>query len=145
MLINLISNSFKFTEHGRIEVKIRTFKRDRDDFLKFEVFDTGVGISKQDIPKLFKMFGMLSQHRNQMNQAGTGLGLSISKRIVESLGGKIYVKSQENEWTKFTFTIMHKKPEDKLFEEIKEVQSPIINSEDSKQSHEEVKVSHISY
>ena len=105
VLINLISNSFKFTERGRIEIKIGEFKRNGDDFLKFEVSDTGVGISKQDIPKLFKMFGMLSKHRNQLNQSGSGLGLSISKRIVESLGGKIKVKSREGEWTKFTFSI----------------------------------------
>ena len=51
------------------------------------------------------MFGMLSQHRNQLNQSGSGLGLSISKKIVESLGGEIKVKSHQNRGSKFTFTI----------------------------------------
>ena len=127
VLINLISNSFKFTERGRIEIKIGEFKRNGDDFLKFEVSDTGVGISKQDIPRLFKMFGMLSKHRNQLNQSGSGLGLSISKRIVESLGGKIKVKSSEGEWTKFIFSIKisresenEEKPEFVKLEEFKE-------------------------
>ena len=93
VLINLISNSFKFTEKGRIKVEIKEIKLNEQEFLKFTVSDTGVGISKQDIPKLFKMFGILSKHRNKMNKTGSGLGLSISKRIVESLEGKIKVSS----------------------------------------------------
>ena len=83
------------------------YERNKEWYLKFVVSDTGVGISKQDIPKLFKMFGMLSKHRSKMNQSGTGLGLAISKKIVESLGGKIKVSSCENEWTKFTFTVKY--------------------------------------
>ena len=126
MLINLISNSFKFTEHGRIDVKVKEVTQNGDNYLKFEVFDTGVGISKQDIPKLFKMFGMLSKHRNQLNQSGSGIGLSISKKIVESLDGKIKVSSCEKEWTKFTFII--KIPNQAL--------QPENNSEDSKQFDE---------
>ena len=118
VLINLISNSFKFTERGRIEIKIGEFKRNGDNFLKFEVSDTGVGISKEDIPKLFKMFGMLSKHRSQLNQSGSCIGLSISKKIVESLGGKINVRSRENEWTKFTFTIKLSKEESVSEEEL---------------------------
>ena len=105
VLINLISNSLKFTERGSIKIKISEYKKNGEEFLKFVISDTGVGISKQDISKLFKMFGMLSKHRNKLNKSGSGLGLSISKRIVESLGGKIKVSSEENEWAKFTFTI----------------------------------------
>ena len=121
----MISNSYKFTERGGIKIKIREIEKDDENFLKFEVSDTGVGISKEDIPKLFKMFGMLSKHRNKLNQSGSGLGLAISKKIVESLEGKIKVSSHENEWTKFTFTIRNmvetKKnlEESKHFEEIK--------------------------
>ena len=126
MLINLISNSFKFTEHGRIDVKVKEVTQNGDNFLKFEVSDTGVGISKQDIPKLFKMFGMLSKHRNQLNQSGSGIGLSISKKIVESLDDKIKVSSCEKEWTKFTFTI--KIPN--------QAPQPENNNEDSKQVEE---------
>ena len=111
VLINLISNSLKFTERGRIKVSVREIEKNGEDYLKFEVYDTGVGISKQDIPKLFKMFGMLSQHRNQLNQSGSGIGLSISKKIIESLGGKIKVMSREKEYTQFSFFIkLEKKP-----------------------------------
>ena len=136
VLINLVSNSLKFTERGRIAVKVREFERDDDEYLKFEVTDTGVGISKQDIPMLFKMFGLLSKHRSKLNQSGNGLGLSISKRIVESLGGKIRVKSQENEFTKFIFSIKISKLDINISEEnkegIKDIQSLIKNNEEVK-------------
>ena len=122
VLINLISNSLKFTERGRIKVSVREIEKNGEDYLKFEVYDTGVGISKQDIPKLFKMFGMLSQHRNKLNQSGSGIGLSISKKIVESLDGKIKVSSRENEWTRFVFTIRNMHEAKIKIEESKENQ-----------------------
>ena len=128
VLINLISNSFKFTERGSIKVKISEFERHNDRFLRFEVWDSGVGISQQDIPKLFKMFGMLSKHRNQLNKSGSGLGLSISKRIVESLGGKIKVSSHENEWTKFTFTIKNADENNSIDSESNDIIFQNINS-----------------
>ena len=146
VLINLISNSFKFTERGKIKVKVGKYERKKEWYLKFVVSDTGVGISKQDIPKLFKMFGMLSKHRNKMNQSGTGLGLAISKKIVESLRGKIKVSSCENEWTKFTFTIKIEKDEKVRIEESKyehfENEMQYLSREESKlkQSNEEVKL-----
>ena len=122
VLINLVSNSLKFTERGRIEVKIIEFRVDGENFLKIKVFDTGIGISKNDIPKLFKMFGMLSKWRQQLNKSGSGIGLSISKKIVESLGGKIKVTSWENEWTKFSFIIKNMNEESKIIEESKIVE-----------------------
>ena len=136
ILINLISNSFKFTERGGIKIKVTEFSRYDHEFLKFEVSDTGVGISQQDIPKLFKMFGMLSKHRNKLNKSGSGLGLSISKRIVESLGGKIKVSSRENEGTKFSFTVKNMHEEFKIAEEEKNDYEQSINE---LQEHEESK------
>ena len=73
--------------------------------MRFEVEDTGVGIKREDLPKLFKMFGMIERHRLQYNRSGTGIGLSISKKLSESLGGKIKVDSVEGHWTKFTFYV----------------------------------------
>ena len=144
VLINLISNSFKFTERGKIKVKVTEFERHNEEYLKFEVSDTGVGISKEDIPKLFKMFGILSKHRNKLNQSGSGLGLSISKRIVESLGGRIKVSSSENEWTKFTFTIKNMSEEYKAIEEEKNEHFEEHNLVDQEESNplEEIKVLH---
>ena len=137
VLINLVSNSFKFTERGGIKIKVTEFKRHDEEFLKFEVSDTGVGISQKDIPKLFKMFGMLSKHRSKLNKSGSGLGLSISKRIVESLGGNIKVSSRENEGTKFKFTIKNMYEECQIVEEEKNEHSL---SNNDFQNQEELKV-----
>ena len=79
VLINLISNSFKFTEKGYIKIKIENYKRVDNSYIKFTVTDTGIGISKSDINNLFKMFSMLSKNWPQINQFGSGIGLSISK------------------------------------------------------------------
>ena len=85
ILINLISNSFKFTCQGGITLRINKiskfdeFSFNRSNFLKIKVIDTGIGIAKEDIPHLFKMFCMVDKHRASLNFKGTGLGLSISK------------------------------------------------------------------
>ena len=105
VLINLISNSCKFTQTGKIVVKISQTAADDKQYLKFEVLDSGIGISSKDIPKLFSMFGMLDNKKDLLNKSGSGIGLSISKMLVEQLGGKIKVRSEEGKWTKFTFTI----------------------------------------
>ena len=111
VLINLISNAYKFTFEGRIILQISlenqfshsSFERSR--YLKFKVHDTGIGIEAKEIPKLFRLFGTISQNKNNINSRGTGLGLAISKKIVESLGGVICLKSIKNVGTKVIFTI----------------------------------------
>ena len=97
VLINLISNAYKFTMNGRITLHVsldhifddNLFEREK--FLKFIVHDTGVGINEKDISKLFTLFGTIKWYQN-LNSRGTGLGLAISKKIVESLGGTIKIK-----------------------------------------------------
>ena len=104
VLINLISNSFKFTEKGRITIKVKIVYRNGERYVRFWVLDTGIGISTNDMRKLFKMFGMV--HKNhRLNKSGSGIGLYISKKIVESLGGEIKVKSEEEKGSWFSFTI----------------------------------------
>ena len=106
MLLNLISNSLKFTEKGgSITVEISQITKSYDEYLQFSVIDTGIEIPDEDIPKLFQMFSMLDQHKMKMNQKGTGIGLAISKKIVESLGGELIVKSEEGKYSEFSFTI----------------------------------------
>ena len=114
VLVNLISNSYKFTETGSISVKVRLVHRNNSQLLQFSVVDTGIGISEQDMPKLFKMFGTIQKNINQLSPSGSGIGLSISKKIVESLGGEIRVVSVENEMTNFTFTIINMVAEHQL-------------------------------
>ena len=109
VLINLVSNSLKFTQEGRINVTVGFVYVLDIRLIVFEVCDTGIGISKEDQEHLFVMFGVLNNARHVLNQNGTGIGLSVSKKLVESLGGYIKVESREGSWTKFTFTI-----EDKL-------------------------------
>ena len=111
VLINLISNSFKFTERGGITLEIaKTHKFDelsfaRVSYLQFKVIDTGIGIAQSDIPHLFKLFSMVEKHKTSINFNGTGLGLSVSKLLVENLGGEISLTSSEGFGTKIEFSI----------------------------------------
>ena len=111
VLINLISNAYKFTMKGGIILQIKPVVNresntlDQWRFVKFTVIDTGIGIHEKEIPKLFKLFGMVNQHRNNINSRGSGLGLSISKKIVESLGGIIKLKSKLDIGTNISFTV----------------------------------------
>jgi len=66
--------------------------------------DTGLGIKKDDLQKLFKHFGKLKD-KKKINEKGTGLGLNISRRIVESMGGTINVESEYKKGTKFTMIV----------------------------------------
>ena len=114
VLINLISNSLKFTHEGGIKIQIEEKMDDDSAYLIFSVIDTGVGISLKDQRNLFKMFGMIQKQKKLLNQHGTGIGLAVSKKIVESLGGEIIgnfifnlylVISKESEGATFRFSI----------------------------------------
>ena len=72
--------------------------------LQIEVIDSGIGISKQDQNKLFKLFGFLSSSQH-INTKGIGLGLYISKMIVEKLGGNLGLKSDDGMGSRFTFVV----------------------------------------
>jgi signal transduction histidine kinase/GGDEF domain-containing protein len=97
---NLIGNAVKFTQKGHIEISLV----DSEDAVECSVSDTGPGITKKDLPQLFDKFQQFG-HRVNGEEKGTGLGLAISKGIVESHKGKIWVESQVNVGTKFTFVL----------------------------------------
>jgi two-component system, sensor histidine kinase len=101
IMINLLSNSLKFTEHGFIKYSCRLKPF---GLLEFKVEDSGYGISDADKANLFKEFGIGSQNRDK-NPNGTGLGLSICKKLVIAMGGEINVESQIGKGTTFTFFI----------------------------------------
>ncbi|QIK37272.1 PAS domain S-box protein [Caldichromatium japonicum] len=104
VLLNLISNAIKFTEHGGIWVWIRLVEADDQRVrLRFEVTDSGIGIEPAFIPRLFQPF--TQAHALSSRFGGTGLGLSISKRLVELMGGVIGVESQLGQGTTFWFEI----------------------------------------
>jgi len=102
VLLNLISNAFKFTKEGSIKLSVTKV----DAFvLRFEVADTGIGISESDSTGLFQMFGMVHKHRDEFNMKGTGLGLTISQKLVERMDGKMLLESEEGKGTTVSFTI----------------------------------------
>lgn len=105
VLSNLTSNSVKFTDNGSVKIRA-TLLAQKKEFsqLKFEVIDTGIGIHKEDIPKLFHNFNQLDNSTTKA-YSGTGLGLSISKDLVDLMEGEIKVESKINQGSKFWFTI----------------------------------------
>jgi two-component system sensor histidine kinase RpfC len=108
ILINLIGNAVKFTEEGRIEVRVRSVRCDVSlERIQFEVIDTGIGISEQAQSHVFESFSQANSDVN-LTYGGSGLGTSIAKGIVESLGGKISVTSKEGEGSTFRFEIPFK-------------------------------------
>lgn len=97
---NLVENAIKFTEKGTITVHVNK----KNNFLQVAIQDTGIGISKKDLPKLFQKFYQIRAGLARP-KGGTGLGLYITKKLVEGMGGNIWVKSQEAVGSTFTFTL----------------------------------------
>ncbi len=113
VLINLVNNAVKFTERGEIVVSISlapekdgntTATSDRAFSLQFTVRDSGIGIDPQQIGTLFTAFTQADSHIAR-TYGGTGLGLAISRRIVEMMGGKIWVSSELGRGSTFSFTV----------------------------------------
>lgn len=108
VIINLSNNAVKFTKVGQVVLKVG-FKRIRRDEIRLEVSvqDTGIGIKKEDIQKLFMAFQQLDSKRNR-NIEGTGLGLAISNRIITLMGGEIRVESEYEKGSTFSFWVNQK-------------------------------------
>jgi signal transduction histidine kinase/CheY-like chemotaxis protein len=106
VLNNLISNAFKFTHQGQISFGYEK----KGEMLEFFVKDTGTGIPKHMHQVIFERFRQVEDAASQNNTKGTGLGLAISQKLVELLGGTIYIESEENKGTTFYFTIPYVKP-----------------------------------
>jgi len=107
VLINLINNAIKFTQEGEVILKITMTKEDEENkkgVLLFEVIDTGIGMTKEQISKLFKKFSQTDASITR-KYGGSGLGLMISKQLVELMGGEIGVESQRGVGSRFYFTM----------------------------------------
>lgn len=105
VLLNLMSNAIKFTEHGTIIVKAEVESETDDSaVITFSVSDTGIGISEEGLKVLFTPFTQVDGSTTRKH-GGTGLGLTISKRLVELMGGSIRVESEEGKGSTFSFTV----------------------------------------
>lgn len=105
VIINLANNAVKFTRKGEVVLSVR-YRETSEDMIDLEIAvkDTGIGIKKEDLPKIFNSFQQLDSKRNR-NIEGTGLGLTISKRIVDSMNGKMNVESEYEKGSVFSFCI----------------------------------------
>lgn len=107
ILVNLLSNAVKYTEHG--SVKLSVGGKINGDFveLSFSVKDTGIGIRKEDMEKLFAEFERLDEKKNRSIE-GTGLGMSITKQLLGMMGSSLNVESVYGEGSEFSFVLKQK-------------------------------------
>jgi signal transduction histidine kinase/AmiR/NasT family two-component response regulator len=105
VLTNLVGNALKFTEKGEVGVKVERMNSDAEGLpLEFTVWDTGVGIPPEKQKAIFESFTQADSSTTR-KYGGTGLGLTISLRLVELMGGKIWVESEIGHGAKFHFTV----------------------------------------
>ncbi len=105
ILHNLISNAIKFTEVGEVVVNVKCkYLKEEDIVLQFAITDTGIGISKKDMPKLFNSFSQIDSSYTRQ-YGGSGLGLVISKQLVEMMDGKIWIESEKGKGSTAFFEI----------------------------------------
>ena len=104
VITNLLSNAVKFTHHGYVKLLIQALENDPGGLtLHFAVRDTGIGMTQEQIGRLFQEFTQADGSTTR-KYGGTGLGLTISKRIVELMGGRIWVESVPGQGSSFHFT-----------------------------------------
>ena len=105
ILTNLVNNAVKFTEQGEIRLKIELLEQTGDKVqLKFSVRDTGIGMTREQAGKLFQPFTQADMSTTRKH-GGTGLGLTICRRLVELMGGQIWLESEPGVGSTFIFTV----------------------------------------
>ena len=104
---NILSNAIKYTNEGYVNLTVKCINEKKDSTLIISVEDTGIGIKKESISRLFDKFDRLDVERNTTIE-GTGLGLAITKKLVDMMGGKINVSSTFGKGSIFVVTIKQK-------------------------------------
>ena len=103
-LFNLLSNASKFTENGTITLSLKRYIYQGEDWINFQVSDTGIGMTKEQISRLFKAFTQADASTTR-KYGGTGLGLTITQKFCQMMGGDISVESKFNQGTTFTIRL----------------------------------------
>jgi PAS domain S-box-containing protein len=117
ILVNLIDNAVKFTERGEVQLTIRaTTPASGSPRLEFEVVDTGIGIAKNKLSRIFEPFSQADPSTTR-KFGGTGLGLAITRNLVELLGGSMRVESRPGAGSRFWFSVAASFPEGVLLDE----------------------------
>jgi PAS domain S-box-containing protein len=99
VILNLLGNAIKYTKQGEVSISAR----EDNGHVLVEVSDTGIGIAKKDLPKIFEKFQRIE--KAEAGTKGTGLGLSIVKALVELQGGNVFVESEPGKGSKFGFRL----------------------------------------
>jgi signal transduction histidine kinase/CheY-like chemotaxis protein len=107
VMINLLTNAVKYTREGGIWLRIKGQREENILHLYVEVQDTGIGIKKEDISKLFSEFERIEEKRNR-NVEGTGLGMSITKKMLGLMGTRLVVESEYGKGSTFSFDLTQK-------------------------------------
>lgn len=131
ILINLVNNAIKFTQKGEVFIHVKSLKsKTKSVSLRFDIADTGVGIPKGKMSRLFKEFSQVDSSISR-KYGGTGLGLAICKKLVEVMGGEIWVESNEFEGSTFSFTLLLEKQPGETVEkeEIEPIKIAVISHE----------------
>jgi PAS domain S-box-containing protein len=148
ILINLLSNAFKYTRMGTVTLKVDC-ERDSENaesvMLSFAVIDTGIGMREEDVKKLFTDYSQVDTHANRAIE-GTGLGLSIAKGLAELMGGDITVKSEYGKGSTFNLVIKQGFISDEIISgEIAETLRNFRYVDDTRKSGKQLKRPDLSY
>jgi CheY-like chemotaxis protein len=101
ILTNILSNAIKYTQEGFVDFQVKQVSENGKDYTAFIVKDTGIGIKKENFPKLFNWYEQVASSKNRVI-SGTGLGLPITKRFIDMMGGRIELQSEYGTGSVFT-------------------------------------------
>ena len=144
-IVNFLSNAFKFTEGGQVALVVETKNIEKQEYINFDIKDTGIGMTEDQLGKLFDTYTQ-AERSTSAKYGGTGLGLSISKHFAEMMGGGVEVSSKVGEGSTFSIFVPREsldeeqaEEEDFVNPEIKEGDEYILLVDDDKTTHDVVK------
>ncbi len=121
IIINLMTNAIKFTERGTVTIRLSQTKQEYGINLNVSVIDSGIGITPENLEKLFTSFQQVDTKKNRSVE-GTGLGLAISKSLIQRMGGFISVTSEYRKGSEFHFVVPQKVSNSEPFISVKDVE-----------------------